>query len=113
PRAPKTQLPPPPPRQATADSAFITAAASHHPHHAGPLSWATLALLSWTAVGVIFGDIGTSPLYVYISIFQELGVDQPEKADVLGAASLIFWTLTLEMLVKYCFVVLRADDRGE
>jgi KUP system potassium uptake protein len=58
---------------------------------------------------VIYGDIGTSPLYVYSSTF----VSTPSYDDLLGAVSLIIWTLTLIVSVKYIVIVLRADDEGE
>ncbi|GLI60245.1 hypothetical protein VaNZ11_002289 [Volvox africanus] len=78
------------------------------------LSWAAFAALSWSSIGVIFGDIATSPLYVFVSVFQDLRSNgPPQKSDVLGATSLIFWTLTLVVLVKYIGVVLRADDQGQ
>ncbi len=62
-------------------------------------------------LGIIFGDIGTSPLYVFQVLLKEGG-----KADnqlVLGAISCIFWTLTLQTTFKYIFITLRADNRGE
>jgi KUP system potassium uptake protein len=58
---------------------------------------------------VIYGDIGTSPLYVYSSTCTA----DPSYDDLLGALSLIIWTLTLMVSVKYIFIVLRADDEGE
>ena len=58
---------------------------------------------------MIYGDIGTSPLYVYSSTFTT----DPSYDDLLGALSLIIWTLTLIVSVKYIFIVLRADDEGE
>lgn len=58
---------------------------------------------------MIYGDIGTSPLYVYSSTFTA----DPSYDDLLGALSLIIWTLTLMVSVKYIFIVLRADDEGE
>jgi KUP system potassium uptake protein len=58
---------------------------------------------------VIYGDIGTSPLYVYSSTF----VSQPSYDDLVGALSIIIWTLTLMVSVKYMFIVLSADDDGE
>ncbi|SLM35209.1 K potassium transporter [Lasallia pustulata] len=66
-------------------------------------------LLAYQSVGVIYGDIGTSPLYVYSSTFSS----NPSYDDLLGALSLIIWTLTLMVSVKYVFIVLRADDEGE
>ncbi|MCJ1319236.1 hypothetical protein MMC15_004571 [Xylographa vitiligo] len=68
-----------------------------------------LLWLAYQATGVIYGDIGTSPLYVYSSTFA----DEPSYDDLLGALSLIIWTLTLIVSVKYVFIVLRADDEGE
>ncbi|XP_042491356.1 potassium transporter 26-like [Macadamia integrifolia] len=67
------------------------------------------ALLAYQSLGVVYGDIGTSPLYVFSSITLE----NPGEKDILGILSLIFWTLTLVALVKYVLIVLRADDYGE
>ncbi|KAL3957317.1 hypothetical protein ACCO45_007895 [Purpureocillium lilacinum] len=68
-----------------------------------------LVWLSFQATGVIYGDIGTSPLYVYSSTFSS----QPSTEDLVGALSIIIWALTLIVTVKYCFVVLHADDDGQ
>ena len=65
--------------------------------------------LVYQSIGVIYGDIGTSPLYVYSSTF----VSTPSHDDLLGAVSLIVWTLTLIVSIKYVGIVLRADDEGE
>jgi KUP system potassium uptake protein len=65
--------------------------------------------LAYQSTGVIYGDIGTSPLYVYSSTFTS----QPSYDDLLGALSIIIWTLTLMVTTKYMFIVLRADDDGE
>ncbi|KAL8781312.1 MAG: hypothetical protein Q9213_006061 [Squamulea squamosa] len=65
--------------------------------------------LAYQSVGVIYGDIGTSPLYVYSSTFTS----DPSYHDLLGALSLIIWTVTLMVTVKYVMIVLRADDEGE
>lgn len=63
------------------------------------------------AMGIIYGDIGTSPLYVMQSI---IGKTAPINAEtVLGALSCIFWTLTLQTTCKYVILILRADNRGE
>ncbi|KAL8648546.1 MAG: hypothetical protein Q9210_004926 [Variospora velana] len=61
------------------------------------------------SIGVIYGDIGTSPLYVYSSTFSS----SPSHDDLLGALSLIIWTVTLMVSVKYVLIVLFADDEGE
>ena len=60
--------------------------------------------------GIIFGDIGTSPLYVMQAI---VGGQVISKDLVLGSLSLIFWTLTLQTTVKYVVIVLMADKKGE
>ncbi|KAM3420277.1 hypothetical protein BST61_g3564 [Cercospora zeina] len=70
--------------------------------------WALL-LLAYQATGVIYGDIGTSPLYVYSSTFSSA----PSPSDVLGVLSFIIWSLTLIVTLKYVLIVLRADDDGE
>ena len=74
---------------------------------------ASSGLLALGALGVVFGDIGTSPLYAFSEIFA--GAHDIELADdrVLGALSLVFWTLTLIVSVKYVLIVMRADNEGE
>ena len=57
---------------------------------------------------MIYGDIGTSPLYVYSSTFSS----DPSYDDLLGVLSIIIWTLTLLVTVKYVVFVLLADDQG-
>ncbi|OEL20799.1 putative potassium transporter 12 [Dichanthelium oligosanthes] len=69
-----------------------------------------LLRLAFQSLGVVFGDLGTSPLYVFYNIFPR-GVDEDE--DVIGALSLIIYTLTIIPLLKYVFVVLRANDNGQ
>lgn len=69
-----------------------------------------LLRLAFQSLGVVFGDLGTSPLYVFYNAFPH-GVNDDE--DVIGALSLIIYTLTLIPLLKYVFVVLRANDNGQ
>lgn len=76
-----------------------------HAHNASFLA------LCVSAAGVVFGDIGTSPLYTWSEIRAHGGLSDP--ADVLGVCSLIVWTLTLVVAVKYVLIVLRADNHGE
>jgi KUP system potassium uptake protein len=71
-----------------------------------------LFALSLGALGVVYGDIGTSPLYAIRECFGHFGV-QPDPANVLGVLSLVFWSLVLVISVKYLVFVLRADNRGE
>ncbi|KAK7426939.1 hypothetical protein QQZ08_006531 [Neonectria magnoliae] len=68
-----------------------------------------LLWLAWQSTGVVYGDIGTSPLYVYSSTFTT----QPSWVDLVGALSIIIWSLTLIVTLKYCFIVLSADDDGQ
>ena len=63
-------------------------------------------------LGVVYGDIGTSPLYVFQAIAQTQG-GRLNAASALGSLSLIIWTLIVIVTVKYCLVVMRADNRGE
>ncbi|TVU34657.1 hypothetical protein EJB05_16500 [Eragrostis curvula] len=70
--------------------------------------WQTL-LLAYQSLGIVYGDLGTSPLYV----FSSLVLPGADETDFVGVLSLIFWTLTMMSLVKYVLVVLRADDHGE
>src|ERR1700743_999252 len=62
-------------------------------------------------LGIIFGDIGTSPLYVFQTLLQEGGTIN--AALVLGSISCIFWTLTLQTTFKYIVITLQADNKGE
>ena len=62
------------------------------------------------SLGIIFGDIGTSPLYVFKAIFNQ-GII--EKSLVMGGISCVFWTLTLQTTVKYVLITLNADNKGE
>ncbi|MBI4539473.1 MAG: potassium transporter Kup [Gemmatimonadetes bacterium] len=83
-----------------------------HPAPASP-GGRYLLLLSLAALGVVYGDIGTSPLYaIRESFLKEHGV-QPTTENVLGVLSLIFWSLLVVISVKYLIFILRADNRGE
>ena len=62
------------------------------------------------ALGIIYGDIGTSPLYVFNSIIKDKVIDD---VLIIGTLSLIIWTLTIQTTIKYVIMVLRADNRGE
>ncbi|NNL48096.1 MAG: potassium transporter Kup [Acidimicrobiia bacterium] len=71
-----------------------------------------LALLTLSALGVVYGDIGTSPLYAFREAFKVGGLDVTEQS-ILGVLSLIFWSLVLVVSIKYLLFVLRADNDGE
>lgn len=86
--------------------------AGHHHKDADPTG-KRLAILTLTALGVVYGDIGTSPLYSIKEVFGHLYGLQPTRSNVFGILSLIVWALTLVISVKYVSFVLRADNRGE
>ncbi|GAV72570.1 K_trans domain-containing protein [Cephalotus follicularis] len=76
-------------------------------------SWKTVLSLAYQSLGVVYGDLSTSPLYVYKSAFAEDIQHTESNEELYGVLSFVFWTLTLIPLVKYVFIVLRADDNGE
>jgi len=83
------------------------------PHAHGSHVQEPLPLLALGALGVVFGDIGTSPLYALKESLagpHPLPVDQPH---IFGVLSLIFWTMMLIVTIKYVFIILRADNHGE
>ena len=71
-----------------------------------------LAALTLAALGVVYGDIGTSPLYALKEVFHA-GHVPATPSNILGVLSLIFWTMTLIVSVKYVLLILRADNNGE
>ncbi len=64
-------------------------------------------------IGVVYGDIGTSPIYAMRESLHAAGRDGLSRAEVIGVISLLIWTLTLIVTVKYVLLVMRADNRGE
>jgi KUP system potassium uptake protein len=82
--------------------------ASRHKHSS--IRRLTLAGVIIT-LGIVYGDIGTSPLYVMKAIIATSGGDK--NLMIYGALSCIFWTLTLQTTIKYIFITLRADNHGE
>jgi KUP system potassium uptake protein len=77
-----------------------------------PKSPAALAALTLGALGVVYGDIGTSPLYALKEVFHG-GHVAVTAENVLGVLSLIFWTMTIIVSLKYVLLILRADNNGE
>ena len=72
-----------------------------------------LAALTLGAIGIVYGDIGTSPLYAFREALRATGAVTPGAGEVLGILSLLIWTLILIVTVKYIFFLLRVDNRGE
>ncbi len=79
-----------------------------HSGHKPPLALTTLA-----ALGIVFGDIGTSPLYAFRECFSGHHGAPINPANLVGAASLIVWSLIMVVTVKYLFIILRLDNKGE
>jgi KUP system potassium uptake protein len=73
-----------------------------------------MAALVLGALGVVFGDIGTSPLYALQAVFSaDHGAVKPTEADVFGVISLVFWSITLIVSIEFVLFVMRADNDGE
>ncbi len=77
--------------------------------HAGT---ASLGALTLGALGVVFGDIGTSPLYALQTVFVTEGI-RPDQAHVYGVISLVVWSITIIVSIKYVTFIMRADNQGE
>ncbi|MDO9712129.1 potassium transporter Kup [Paracraurococcus lichenis] len=82
------------------------------PSHAAPSRAVSLPLLLGV-LGVVYGDIGTSPLYALRAALLHFSADGIERWEILGILSLIIWSLILTVTVKYVLFVLRADNKGE
>ncbi len=81
--------------------------------HSTPAQGRALLVMSLAALGVVYGDIGTSPLYAIKECFApEYGLP-PTSENVLGVLSLVFWSLNFVISLKYLTFIMRADNRGE
>ncbi|MGB7270788.1 MAG: potassium transporter Kup [Albidovulum sp.] len=89
------------------DEASLAADDAHSAHKQG------MAALTLGAIGVVYGDIGTSPLYAMREALRPVAHDGLTRAEVLGVISLLIWTLILIVTIKYVMFLLRADNRGE
>ena len=70
------------------------------------------AATALAALGIVYGDLGTSPLYTYQAIVGAAG-GHPSAEDALGLLSLLVWSLIVTVSIKYCIFVMRADNHGE
>ena len=86
----------------------MSSASTHPPTHAPAATPARVV----GAIGIVFGDVGTSPLYALRAV-METGLNPSLLSDVLGVLSLIFWAIALVVGLKYVAIVLRADNDGE
>jgi KUP system potassium uptake protein len=84
---------------------------THHP--AGGVSGKRLAILALSALGVVYGDIGTSPLYAVKEVFAGNHPIPITEANIFGSLSLFFWALVIIVSIKYVIFIMRADNRGE
>lgn len=78
-----------------------------------PVKKSSMAALALGAIGVVYGDIGTSPLYTIQVIFSQSTGVALTQPNIFGAISSIFWLLTIVVTLKYVLLVLRADNNGE
>jgi KUP system potassium uptake protein len=90
----------------------MTASTAELAHRGEAHTTPATPLMAVAALGVVFGDLGTSPLYTMQTIVGSLGGLPPAEC-ALGVLSLIFWTLLITISVKYCLFVMRADNQGE
>jgi KUP system potassium uptake protein len=85
-----------------------------HDEAQGHTSHGPVALLGLGALGIVYGDIGTSPLYAFRETFHGHGHELPvTETNVLGILSLVFWSLVVVISIKYLLFVMRADNNGE
>ncbi|WP_296720065.1 potassium transporter Kup [Erythrobacter sp.] len=90
-----------------------TAAPAHQPPSAGHSHSASKGALAVGAIGIVFGDIGTSPLYAFRETFAGSNPLALDNAHVLGVVSLIFWSMTLVVSIQYVTILMRADNKGQ
>lgn len=89
------------------------AAPAHHPPSGGHAHSGSKAALAVGAIGIVFGDIGTSPLYAFRETFVGPHPLALDTAHVLGVISLIFWSMTLVVAIQYVTILMRADNKGQ
>ncbi len=88
---------------------------SNETHHSpdGKMDARKLAFLALGSIGVVYGDIGTSPLYAFREALKPVAADGLTRGEVISVISLMFWTLTIIVTIKYVLFLLRADNDGE
>jgi len=88
----------------------------HDEHHAGQAGSGSLMVAGLAALGIVYGDIGTSPLYAFKVATETVagsGSIGTDPVPVLGVLSLIIWSLLIVVALKYVVFVMRADNHGE
>ncbi len=79
-----------------------------HGHAQGPVY-----KLAIGAIGIVFGDIGTSPIYAFRETFAGHHTLSPDQLHIYGVLSLIFWSMMIIVTIKYVMLIMRADNKGE
>ncbi len=92
----------------TGGAEIISPDSQPHAHAKG-----SLAKLAIGAVGIVFGDIGTSPIYAFRETFAGHHTLRPDSLHIFGVLSLIFWSMMIIVSIKYVTVIMRADNKGE
>jgi KUP system potassium uptake protein len=92
-----------------AGTAEIATGDQHQGHHAQ----GSLAKLMVGAIGIVFGDIGTSPIYAFRETFAGHHLLEPDALHIYGVLSLIFWSMLIIVALKYVTIIMRADNKGE
>jgi KUP system potassium uptake protein len=95
--------------ESSSEEATDTIGAQEHGHH----HQGSLAKLALGAVGVVFGDIGTSPIYAFRETFSGHHQLAPDHPHIYSVLSLIFWSMMLVVTLKYVTIIMRADNKGE
>ncbi len=90
-----------------------TAAPAHQPPRGGKGHSASKGALAVGAIGIVFGDIGTSPLYAFRETFRGAHTLPIDDLHILGVISLIFWSMTLVVAIQYVTILMRADNKGQ
>jgi KUP system potassium uptake protein len=80
-------------------------------HFAQEISMLSTLAMAFQTLGVVYGDMGTSPLYVFSDVFSKVPIKS--EVEILGALSLVMYTIALIPFAKYVFIVLKANDNGE
>ena len=93
----------------SATGAAEPAAEAHAPGHAQ----GSLAKMAVGAIGIVFGDIGTSPIYAFRETFAGHHTLSPDQLHIYGVLSLIFWSMMIIVTIKYVMIIMRADNKGE
>src|SRR5689334_14427911 len=73
----------------------------------------SLPLLTLGAIGVVYGDIGTSPLYAFREALAQTAADGIDRSEIVGVLSLALWALIIVVTLKYVMFLMRADNNGE